>query len=261
MGEVLRTSRDGPVATVTMARAEVHNAFNEQLIAALDDAFTSLGNHPDVRVIVVAGEGKSFSVGADLDWMRRMGDASDEANIEDARKLAAMLRTVADCSKPVVARVHGTALGGGTGLTAAADVAVAAESAEFGFSEVRVGLAPATIAPHVMERIGPGPARTYFLTGERFSAQRALEIGLVSEVVPDADVDAAVQRRVDALLAGSPAAQTRIKKLVREVSESPRDEIDGYTAEVIAGLRTSEEGREGVLAFLEKRKPKWVVDS
>jgi methylglutaconyl-CoA hydratase len=240
-----------------MARPEVHNAFNEQLIAALHEAFVSLGSDPEVRVIVLAGEGKSFSVGADLDWMRRMGEASEGANIEDARALAAMLRTVADCPKPVVVRVHGTALGGGTGLTAAADVAVAAESAEFGFSEVRVGLAPATIAPHVMERIGPGPARTLFLTGERFSAQRALEIGLVSEVVPEAEIDAAVKRNVDALLTGSPAAQERIKKLVRRVSESRRDEIDAYTAELIASLRTSEEGREGVVAFLEKRRPKW----
>ena len=208
-----------------------------------------------MRVIVLAGEGKSFSVGADLDWMRRLGEASERENREDARKLASMLRTVAECPKPVVARVHGTALGGGTGLTAAADVGVAAESAEFGFSEVRLGLAPATIAPHVIERIGPGHARTLFLTGERFSAQRALAIGLVSEVVPDAEIDAAVQRNIDALLAGSPAAQTRIKKLVRKVSESRRDEIDWYTAELIGSLRASEEGREGVRAFLEKRKP------
>jgi methylglutaconyl-CoA hydratase len=259
MSDALRIERSGPVATVTMARPEVHNAFNEALIAELHAAFTELAADDGVRVIVLAGEGKSFSVGADLTWMKRMAEASEAENREDAMKLTAMLRSVAECPKPVVARVHGGALGGGSGLTAASDVAIAAESAFFGFTEVRFGLAPATIAPYVIERIGPGAARSRFLLGERFDAQTALAIGLVYQVVPDDQLDAAIQAAVDALLAGSPAGQAASKKLIARVANGQRpDPIDAYTAQLISSLRTSPEGREGVAAFLEKRKAKWV---
>jgi methylglutaconyl-CoA hydratase len=258
MDPTVRIGQADPVATLTMARPEVHNAFNEHLIAALHEAFLELGRDPAVRVIVLAGEGKSFSVGADLDWMRRMGSASEEENRRDATKLAAMLRTVAECPKPVVARVHGNVLGGGAGLTAAADVAIAGESAVFGFSEVRLGLAPATIAPHVIEKIGAAHALPRFLTGDRFDAREALRIGLVYRVVPDDAIDEAVSAVVEALLAGGPEAQVASKQLVRRVGATPRGEIDAYTAELIGGIRASGEGREGVTAFLDKRKPNWV---
>ena len=258
MGEPVRVSKAATVSTVTMARPEVHNAFNEHLIAELHQAFLDIGADPAVRVVVLAGEGKSFSVGADLDWMRRMGSASEEENRADATKLAAMLRAVAECPKPVVARVHGNALGGGAGLTAAADIAIAGESAVFGFSEVRRGLAPATIAPHVIEKIGPARALPRVLTAERFDAATALRIGLVYRVVPDGELDAAVDETVEALLACGPAAQAASKQLVRKIGDTPRSEIDAYTAALIGSLRASDEGRDGVAAFLEKRKPGWV---
>ena len=259
MGESLvKLAHTGPVARITMARPEVHNAFNEELIAQLHAAFANAISDASVRVIVLAGEGKSFSVGADLNWMRRAATWSEEENRRDSRALTAMLRAVAECPKPVVARVHGAAMGGGAGLTACADVAIAAESATFAFSEVRLGLAPATIAPHVIARIGPGRALPLFLTGERFDARRAYEVGLVHRVVPDAELDAAVDEAVAALLAGSPQAQAACKQLVREVTDRPRGETDAYTAQLIASLRTSEEGREGVTAFLDKRKPRWA---
>ena len=258
MSEHLRVTRIGPVATVTMARPEVHNAFNEALISELHAAFRELGADVGVRVIVLAGDGKSFSVGADLSWMKRMASASRADNHADGERLAAMLRCVAECPKPVVARVHGAALGGGAGLTACADVAIAAESATFGFSEVRLGLAPATIAPHVIEKIGVGRALPYFLLGERFAATEAARIGLVQRVVPDSELDAAVEETVAALLEGSPAAQAAIKTLVRTVGSMSRERIDAYTSELIAAIRASEEGREGVAAFLEKRKPGWA---
>ena len=184
MGEYLKLTVDGPVANVTMARPDVHNAFSEHLIAQLHDAFRSLGEDDSVRVVVLTGEGKSFSAGADLDWMRRAASFSEEENLRDAATAAALWRAVAECPKPVVARVHGNAFGGGAGLVAASDIAIAAENAMFGFTEVRLGLLPATVAPHVVEKIGPGRALPLFLTGERFDAQRALAIGLVHQVVP-----------------------------------------------------------------------------
>lgn len=261
MGEHLRVERRGAVATVTMARPEVHNAFNEALIAELHAAFVELSGDDDARVVILAGEGVSFSAGADLEWMRRMASASEAENRADAERLAAMLRAVAECPKPVVARVHGAAIGGGAGLTACADIAIAGESAVFAFAEVRLGILPATIAPHVIEKIGIGRALPLFLTGERFDAAQAAGIGLVQRVVSDSVLDGAVEETVGALLAGSPAAQAEIKKLVRHVASTPRDEIDAYTSQLIAEIRASEEGREGVAAFLEKRKPSWMADA
>jgi methylglutaconyl-CoA hydratase len=269
MPEHLRITHAGPVATVTMARPEVHNAFNETLIAELHAAFTDLGADATVRVIVLAAEGKSFSAGADLDWMRRMAAASEAENRADAERLAAMLRAIAECPKPVVARVHGAAIGGGAGLTACADIAVAGESAVFAFAEVRLGIAPATIAPYVITRIGPGRTLPLFLTGERITAAHAHAIGLVHRTAPDGDLDTAVDGVVQALLAGSPAAQAAIKRLVRRVGAlltAPvpgigwSTEVDEYTSALIATLRASPEGHEGVAAFLEKRKPKWAPE-
>ena len=252
-------SRRGPVATVTLDRPEVHNAFNEEVIAQLKSRFDELSNDEATRIVVIRSEGRSFSAGADLDWMRRMADASGEENRQDALALAAMLRTIAECSRPVVARVQGAAFGGGAGLVAASDVGIAAESAMFGFTEVRLGLVPATIAPHVVEKIGPGRALSLFLTGERFDAKRALEIGLVHQVAPDAEFDSTVDGVVEMLLQGGPSAQSACKQLVRHVASAERASVDGYTAALIASIRSGDEGREGVGAFLDKRKPGWVA--
>jgi methylglutaconyl-CoA hydratase len=251
--------REGSVATVTMARPDVHNAFNEHLIVQLHEAFRSLASDDNVRVIVLAGEGKSFSAGADLDWMRRAASFSEEENRRDAAAAAALWRAVAECPKPVVARVHANAFGGGAGLVAASDIAIASEHAMFGFTEVRLGLVPATVAPHVVEKIGPGRALPLFLTGERFDARRASEIGLVHQVVETSHLDVAVGGVVDALLSGGPDALAACKELVRRVAQDPSMEIDEYTGGLIAMVRAGEEGREGVGAFLAKRKPKWAT--
>jgi methylglutaconyl-CoA hydratase len=258
MEDLILLHHDGPVATITMARPDVHNAFNEHLIGQLHDAFRSLGSDDGVRVIVLAGEGKSFSAGADLDWMRRAANFSEDENLRDAAAAAALWRAVAECPKPVVARVHGNAFGGGAGLVAASDIAVAAESAMFGFTEVRLGLLPATVAPHAIEKIGLGRALSLFLTGERFDAQRALAIGLVHQIVPPEQLDVAVGAIVDQLLAGGPNALRACKELVRRVAFADRAKIDEYTAALIASARAGDEGREGVGAFLEKRKPGWA---
>ncbi len=226
MDELVLVRRDGPVATVTMARPEVHNAFNEHLIAQLREAFDSLRDDGGVRVVVLAGEGKSFSAGADLDWMRRAASFSEEENLRDAASAAALWRAVAECPKPVVARVHGNAFGGGAGLVAASDIAIASEQTMFGFTEVRLGLVPATVAPHVVEKIGPGRALPLFLTGERFDARRAFEIGLVHQVVPDAEMDVAVGTVVDQLLSGGRSAtsprKTEPGSMSTPLGSSPR---------------------------------------
>jgi methylglutaconyl-CoA hydratase len=257
MSDPVIVARDGPVARVTINRPEVHNAFNEHVIAGLQSAFDGLREDASVRVVVLAGKGKSFSVGADLQWMRRAATWSEDENRRDATALAKMLRTIAEFPKPVIARVHGNAFGGGSGLAAASDVAIAAESATFGFTEVRLGLVAATIAPHVVEKIGAGRARPLFVTGERFSALRAAEIGLVHRVVPDDQMDAAVSDAIASLLESGPHAQSAAKALVRAVASADGPQADAYTADLIARIRTSEEGREGVNAFLEKRKPAW----
>lgn len=255
--KTLRIEQKEGIARVIMMRPEVHNAFNEQLIKELHDAFVELSGVADLRAVVISGEGPSFCAGADLDWMRRASELSEPANRADAWHLATMLRAVADCKHPVVARVQGSAIGGGAGLVAAADIAIAAESAMFGFSEVQLGLIPATVSPHVIDKIGAGRAAPLFLTADRFPAQYAEQIGLVYRVVAEDDLDHAVEDVVDALLSGSPKAQTAVKKLVRRVVVEPRADVDRYTSELIGTVRASPEGREGVKAFLEKRKPSW----
>jgi methylglutaconyl-CoA hydratase len=242
----LRIDRDGPVLRITLARPERRNAFDAALIAELADVFADVG---DARAVVLAGEGPSFCAGADVDWQRSAIDLSYDENVEDALRLYRMLEVVDSCPAPVVARIHGYALGGGSGLAACTDVTVAGEDAVFGFSEVRLGIMPAVISPFVLPRIGPGAARRYFLTGERFDAATALRIGLVHEVAPD--LDAAVERVVVALLAGGPEAVRAAKQLVREAPEAPE------VAHRAAALRTSPEGQEGLRAFLEKRDAAW----
>jgi len=242
----LRTERDGAVLRVTMAKPERRNAFDAALIDELAAAFADVG---DVRAVLLSGEGASFSAGADIEWMRSSVDLSYEENVADALRLRAMLDAIDWCPAPIVARVQGHALGGGCGLVACCDVAVADPGAQFAFSEVKLGIVPAVISPFALAKIGSGAARRYFVTGERFGADVALRIGLVHEV--DEDLDVAVERVVGELLSAGPNAARAAKELAR-APLSARD-----TAERIAAHRTSAEGQEGLRAFLEKRPATW----
>jgi methylglutaconyl-CoA hydratase len=249
--QALRVEQDGDLLRVTMARPERRNAFDADLIAELTEAFEAVGD--DVRAVLLAGEGESFSAGADVDWMRSSIELSYEENVADARRLRKMLETIDSCRAPVVARVHGHALGGGCGLVACADIVVAAPDTQFAFAEVKLGIIPAVISPYALAKIGPSAARRYFVTGERFDAATALRIGLVHEVA--ADLDAAVAAIVTELRTAGPEAARHAKKLVLE-------RPDGLATERrIAQRRTSEEGQEGLRAFLEKRYPSWASRS
>ena len=251
----------GRATWIWMARPEVHNAFNEALIGDLTAAFAAADADPEVRVIVLAGEGKNFSAGADLNWMREQGTAALEDNLADARRLAELYRTISQCETPTVARVHGAALGGGMGLAAACDICVASTTAQFATSEVRLGIIPAVIAPYVVRAIGERQAYRYFQTAERISAERAYEIGLVHEVVPAAELDAKIDEIVAELLAGGPRAQAAATDLIRAVANRPVDtEVIEDTARRIARLRSTDEAQEGLSAFLEKRGPRWSGD-
>jgi enoyl-CoA hydratase/carnithine racemase len=241
----LRIERAGPVLRVTLARPERRNAFNAELIAELTAAFADVG---DARAVVLAGEGPSFCAGADVEWQRSAIDLSYEENVEDALRLYRMCETIDRCPAPVIARIHGYALGGGAGLAACADIAIAEPDAVFGFSEVKLGIIPAVISPFVLPRIG-AYARRYFLTGERFGAETALHIGLVQEVADD--LDAAVERVVSDLLTSGPEAVGAAKLLVRERPGSEE------TAHIAARLRAGEEGQEGLRAFLDGRDANW----
>lgn len=246
------------VATVALNRPAVHNAFDDRLIADLTAALRRLEGDPAVRVVLLTGSGTSFSAGGDLGWMQRMAGYSDAENFADAMALAELLRTLNELAKPTVARVNGAAIAGGLGLICCCDVAVAAESAVFGVAEVRLGLVPATISPYVAAAIGGRAARRYFLTGERFSAAEARRIGLVHEVAPTAELDAAMEKIVAALLEGGTSAQARSKRLIAEVQDRPVTEaMMTLTARAIAAARASTEGREGLAAYFGKRKPLW----
>lgn len=249
---------EGGRLTIRLARAERHNAFDDVLIADLTAAFASAGADPAVRVIVLASTGPSFSAGADLSWMKRMAGYSEEENFRDALGLARLMRTIDACPKPVVALVQGAAYGGGVGLIAACDIAIAAETAQFALTEVKLGLIPAAISPYVIEAIGARACRRLFLTAERFSAAEACGLGLVHEVVPANELIAAGERVVAMLLESGPAAQAAAKDLIKAVSHHPvDDDLEALTARRIAAIRATPEGREGVAAFLEKRKPSW----
>jgi methylglutaconyl-CoA hydratase len=246
------------VATLTLNRPERRNAFDDAIIADLTDAFRRLGADPAVRAVVLAGAGTAFSAGGDLNWMRRMAGYGEDENFADAMRLATMLRTLNELPKPVVARVNGAAFAGGIGLICCCDIAVASRDAAFSISEVRLGLVPATIGPYVVAAIGTRAARRYCLTGEIFAAEDALRIGLVHEIVPAAELDQAVERVVAALVAGGSRAEARAKSLLAEIAGRPVDDaVMALTARTIAAARAAAEGREGVSAFLERRKPAW----
>ncbi|WP_370680889.1 enoyl-CoA hydratase/isomerase family protein [Comamonas sp. GB3 AK4-5] len=248
------------VATVTLTQPEIRNAFSDEVIVEITDAFRTAGEHPDVRAIVLAAEGPAFCAGANLNWMRRMADYSREENLQDAGALAEMLRTIYACPKPTIARIQGDVYAGGMGLVAACDMAVASNNAGFCLSEVKIGLVPGTIAPYVLRAMGARASHRYFLTGERFDAAEALRIGFVHQVVEDAEaLDGAVDGLLKSLLAAGPEAVKACKQLVQDVAGRDIDApLIASTVEVIADIRASEEGKEGVQAFLNKRKPKWL---
>lgn len=258
---LLTSIDDHGVARIVIDRPDRHNAFDEALIAALTDNFTTLGNDPAVRAIILSGNGKSFCAGADIGWMRRAASWSEAENLADAMKLSAMLNAIDTCPKPVIARVHGVVAGGGVGLVACADMSVAIEGAQFRLSEVRLGLTPATISPFVIARIGAGQARRWFLTAEGFGAAEAQRIGLTHETASDdAAADAVIANWLTHLGAAAPGAVADAKALVRDVAGRPvSDALRHETAARIAARRASAEGREGIAAFFDKRKPAWTA--
>ena len=257
---MLNIVQSGFVATVTLNRPEVRNAFNDQVIAELTEAFAGLGARDDVRAIVLAAQGPAFCAGADLNWMRRMADYTRQENIADAGKLAEMLRVIYECPKPTIARVQGDVYAGGMGLVAACDMAVSVDTAGFCLSEVKLGLIPATISPYVIRAMGARAAHRYFLTAERFGAAEALRVGFVHEVVTADQLDAKVDELLKALTSASPNAVRACKKLVIDVAEREINAgLIAATVQGIAEIRASDEGKEGVQSFLNKRKPAWLV--
>lgn len=256
--EVLRRSLEGSIAYVRLNRPDVRNAFNADLIAALTTAFTELGQDEQIRAIVLSGEGKVFCGGADISWMRSALDLTFDENVADAKAMSDMFRAIDRCPKPVIGRVHGAALGGGAGLAAVCDVVIASTDAIFGFTEVKLGIIPAVISPFVLAKIGVSNARALFLTGERFDAKRAQSIGLVHEVVIADTLDVCMERILNEVLSAGPSAVAAAKALIPKVREATYDESRDITAEAIASQRTSDEGQEGLRAFLDRRKAGWL---
>jgi methylglutaconyl-CoA hydratase len=258
------SQRDGfekdKIATITLNRPDVHNAFNNSLINDLYDAFEKLKDEREIRVIILTGIGKSFCAGADLNWMRSVIRYSYEQNYAESLKLAQLMYLIFTHPKPIIAKINGPAIGGGVGLMSACDILIAAEDAQFGLSEVRLGLVPAAISPFVMSRIGQAMARELFITGERIDARRALEIGLLNKIVPHYQLDEAVNEKVRLILNNGPMAIKKVKEMIFTVTQIKFPEIQEYTARLIADLRLSSEGQEGMNAFLEKRNPQWVRD-
>jgi methylglutaconyl-CoA hydratase len=254
----LAVAREGQVLHVRLDRPDVRNAFNGAVVAELRAAFDTAGADAAVRVVVLSGNGKSFSAGADLAWMEEQAALPERDNEAGAVEMARMFLAIARCPKPVVARIHGHALGGGSGLTAAVDIAIAADDTVFGLTEVKLGIVPAVISPFVVQKIGAGRARNLFLTGERFDGREAERIGLVHRAVPSAELDAAIARVVAELLTSAPAAVASAKELIRAVAPLSLEDAIPVTARWIARLRATDEAREGMSAFLQKRKPDWI---
>jgi methylglutaconyl-CoA hydratase len=258
--QFLSVRREGPVEHVTLNRPDVRNAFNEHVIRELTAWAEEARSSPGLRVVVLAGAGAVFSAGADAAWMAKMARYSFDENLRDAAQAARMFRAIDTLPTAVIGRIHGAALGGGSGLAAVCDIVVAAENAVFGFTETRLGILPAMISPFVLPKIGVSAARELFLTGMRFNAVRAREVGLVHAVVPEAELDDAVRHYVDEVLAASPAAIAAAKALVPQVWGRRAEDVADITAEAIASQRVSAEGQEGLRAFLQKRRPSWVPE-
>ena len=260
MSQNLSITQTGAVARITLTQPEVRNAFSDEVIAEITAAFTEVGARPDVRVVVLAAEGPAFCAGANLNWMRRMADYTRAENIDDAGKLAQMLRVIYECPKPTIARVQGDVYAGGMGLVAACDMAVSVDTAGYCLSEVKLGLIPATISPYVIRAMGARAAHRYFLTAERFDAAEALRTGFVHAVVAPDQLDAKVDELARAITVASPDAVRACKKLVQDVAERDINaQLIATTVEGIADIRASEQGREGVQSFLQKRKPGWLA--
>ncbi|HVA27383.1 MAG TPA: enoyl-CoA hydratase-related protein [Candidatus Baltobacteraceae bacterium] len=253
MPTTIAVTTERNVARVTLARPDVRNAFNAQVIAELCDAFTALSHDESVRAVVLAGEGKTFCGGADINWMRGALELGYDRNVADAEAMSAMFRAIDGCAKPVIGRIHGAALGGGAGLTAVCDIAIASDETIFGFTEVKLGIIPAVISPFVLAKIGVSHARALFLTGERFNAARAHHIGLIHEIVALDAIDAAVERVVAEIRTAGPEAIATAKALIPAVTAAGYDDSLSITAHAIAKARTSDEGQEGLRAFLERR--------
>jgi len=259
----IRLQPEGAIVTIVLDRPEVHNAFDEALIGELIDALRAVEEQPKVRAVVITGAGKSFSAGADLAWMKRMAKASEKDNRRDARQLAKLMRTLDQLAKPTIARVNGAAYGGGVGLIACCDIAIGAADARFALTETRLGLVPAVISPYVIDAIGGRQARRLFLTAELFDAAFAERIGLLHRTVPASDLDAAVKETLDRLRDAGPRATLAAKRLISRVlhpNPKERRAQDEENADLIARLRVSEEGQEGLAAFFDKRRPKWARD-
>ncbi|AWL28690.1 enoyl-CoA hydratase/isomerase family protein [Acinetobacter defluvii] len=260
--QYLQLEQQQHVATVWINRAELHNAFNTQVIEELNQCFQQLNTRNDIRVVVLAGRGKSFSAGADLNWMKQAGEASQADNQADALKLAKMLQSLATLKQPTIARVQGVAFGGGMGLASACDICVASTDAKFATSEVRLGLAPSTISPYVIRAIGARQASRYFLTAERISAEQGKAIGLVHEVTSPEQLDSKIQEIIDTLVLGGPEAQSASKQLIQMVSqESLTEDLLLQTAQHIAHVRQGAEAKNGLQAFLTKQSPEWITNS
>jgi methylglutaconyl-CoA hydratase len=256
----VRYERDGRIARVTFCRPEIHNAFNATVITEMSEVFTEIQKDDDIRVVMLTGEGKSFCAGADLNWMRSVINQSFEENLDESNALADLFYQIYTCKRPVVGRVNGAAIGGGTGFVAVCDIAIAARSAKFSFSEVKIGVVPACIGPYVIKKMGEGKARELFITGERMTAERAFFVGLVNKVVDDDQLDSEVDALIHAILTSGPQAVAMAKRLVSEVPPMTPEQFKPFTADMIARLRISDEGQEGMDAFLTKRRPSWVDD-
>jgi len=246
------------LACVTFNRPEIHNAFNSVVITEMTEVFDVIAADDDIRAVVLSGKGKSFCAGADLNWMRGVIKQSFEENLEESNALADLFWKIYTCKRPVIGRINGAAIGGGTGFVAVCDIAIAARSAVFSFSEVKIGVVPACIGPYVIRKMGEGKTRELFITGERMKADRAHEVGLINKVVDDDQLDAEADRLIHAILTSGPEAVAMAKKLISEVPGMAPEQFKPYTADMIARLRVSDEGQEGMDAFLNKRKPRWA---
>ena len=253
-------TKNDSVGYLTFNRPEIHNAFNATLLNEMSDLFDQLEKDNSLRVVVITGAGKSFCAGADLNWMRSVINQSFEENLTESNNLADLFYKIYSFKRPVIGKINGAAIGGGTGFVAVCDIAIAAESAKFSFSEVKIGVVPACIGPYVIKKMGEGKARELFITGERMLAKRAFEVGLVNKYVVDEKLDEEVNVLIKSILSSGPEAVAMAKKLISEVPSMSPEEYKPYTAEMIAKLRISDEGQEGMDAFLNKRKPKWVQE-